>query len=224
MAKTIIAPLIATRRARRQLLIWAIVAAVLLIAFWFSPWRVWVTDATVIRDRIQHLGAFGPVVVIVYHILQVIFAPIPGQALDIANGYVFGWSGVIVSMIGLGLGSLIALWIARQFGRRIVRRFIGEPSMTLLDGYLAKSVPALWFLLLLPGTPDDIICYALGLSTVRFWRAWTMVLLGRAPGVIIAVGLGATGREISLLVFILAMGVISVAVWSMLQWWKKRRA
>lgn len=222
MAIIIESPLITKRRERRRLLVVGIMIIATLVVFWFSPWRVWLTDATVIRDRIQDLGAFGPVVVIAYHILQVIFAPIPGQALDIANGYVFGWNGIVVSLVGISLGSIMAIWLARRFGRNLVRRLIGEPSMRLLDGFLAKSVPALWILLLLPGTPDDVICYALGLSAVRLRRAVVMVILGRAPGVILAVGLGATGREISPLVFLVAMGVISVIAWWLVRWWGKR--
>lgn len=210
---------ITRRRAKRHLVTVAVLILSVSLVVWFSPLRAWFNDVDFLRERVKSLGAWGPVIVILYHIAQVVFAPIPGQALDIVNGYVFGWPGIAVSLIGISLGSILAIWLARRFGRHLVQRLIGETSMIVLDSLLKKSIPVLWFLLLLPGTPDDIICFALGLSTVRFRRAVVMVILGRAPGVIFAVALGATGQRISPMVFLLAMGAVSIIAW----WFVQRR-
>lgn len=219
MSKTVIESEAIRRRRRKQR--WALMAiatTAVILGVWFSPLRAWFTDVDFLRERVRSLGAFGPVAVILYHILQVVIAPIPGQALDMVNGYVFGWWGLLISMIGIGLGSILAIWLGRRFGRDLVRHLIGQPSMQLLEIFLSKSLPVLWLLLLLPGTPDDIICYALGLSTVSFRRAVATVMLGRAPGVALAVGLGATGSRIPPVVFIILMGAVSL-----IAWWLNRR-
>lgn len=215
----IISTAISKKRAQRQLIFMLAAVVIALVIVWFSPLRPWFEDVDFLRERVTSFGAWGPIIVIFYHMLQVVFAPIPGQALDIVNGYVFGWPGIAVSLIGISLGSVLAIWLARSFGRNLVRRLVGEPSMGILDTLLKKTVPVLWFLLLLPGTPDDLICFALGLTTIRLRRAVAMVILGRAPGVIFAVALGATGQKISPLVFLLAMGMVSIIAW----WFVQRR-
>lgn len=219
----IVSPEIAKKNARRRLIVIGMIIIATSLVAWYSPLRSWFNDVDFLRERVKSFGAWGPVIVILYHIVQVVIAPVPGQALDIVNGYVFGWPGIAASLIGISFGSILAIWLARRFGRHLVQRLIGETSMVVLDSLLKKSLPVLWLLLLLPGTPDDIICFALGLTTVRLRRAVAMVVLGRAPGVILAVALGVTGQKISPMVFLLAMGAVSVVVWWFIQRRQRRR-
>ncbi len=193
------------------------------VVLWFSPARPLFTDPEKLRDMIHGLGPWAPVLIILYQAAQVVAAPIPGQAVDIANGYVFGWWGVAVSMAGIMLGSAIAVVLARKFGRPFLRKLLGEPTADLIDNYLHRGRAVLWFLLLMPGTPDDLICFAYGLSRMPIRQAIVTILIGRAPGILLAVGLGATGSGISPLVFMIGAALVSlVAWWCIRRWWPER--
>ena len=67
-------------------------------------------------------------------VLQVLFAPIPGQAVALAGGFVFGfWKGWALTTLGLALGSLLAMLLARLLGERFVRRLVPDGVMKRFD-------------------------------------------------------------------------------------------
>lgn len=56
--------------------------------------------------------------------LQVIFAIIPGEPLEIGAGYAFGaLEGTVLCVIGGLLGSLVVFAFVRTFGVRVVELF-----------------------------------------------------------------------------------------------------
>lgn len=204
-----------------------IVVGVLLgtLLFLFSPTiRELATNPELLRSRIQSFGVWAPIVIICYHVLQVVFAPIPGQAVDVANGYIFGpWLGPCISLIGIGLGSLVAIWLARKFGRTFVRRLLGRKAIDIIDRYSGhRSLKYFFILFLLPGMPDDILCFGLGLTSVSIRRGVFTAMVGRTPGVVGAVLLGATGRTLSLAQF-LVLVVLVAAVWGGVVWYFRKR-
>jgi uncharacterized membrane protein YdjX (TVP38/TMEM64 family) len=202
-------------------------AGILLVALVFvvvgvmaSPLRDVFTSPERLHRIVHAYGPLGPVVMIGIHILQVVVAPIPGQAVDLANGYLFGWwLGAAVSLIGISLGSLIAIGLARRFGRPLVKLLITPKGMEKIRPYIRQRSQWVFFILfLLPGTPDDILCFAIGLTSIPIGRAIAIVLLGRAPGVLAGVLVGATGRGLNIVEF----SVIAAAVSVLLGWliWK----
>lgn len=202
-----------------------IIGLILLAGFvtlWLSPARPLLTDPEKLQDTIHDLGSWAPLIIIAYQAIQVVLAPIPGQALDIANGYVFGWWGIAVSLTGVMIGSAIAVILARKYGRPFLRQLLGDPTADLVDNYLHQGRAVLWFLLLVPGTPDDLICFAYGLSRMPIRQAIPTILIGRAPGIILAVGLGATGSGVSPLVFMIGAAMVSLVAWWIVRRWAPR--
>ena len=66
-------------------------------------------------------GPWGPAILIGLIILQTIVAPIPGQALGLAAGYLYGfWGGLLYGWLGTVIGSVLAICIARFAGRPLV--------------------------------------------------------------------------------------------------------
>ena len=58
-------------------------------------------------------------------ILQVIFAPVPGEATGFIGGYLFGvLEGFLYSSLALAIGSWINFSIGRFLGVRYVRKMI----------------------------------------------------------------------------------------------------
>lgn len=165
-----------------------------------------------LRQTVRALGPWGPIAVTVYHIVQVVVAPVPGQVVDFADGYLFGsfW-GSVYSVTGVAIGTLLAAYLARRYGRPLVVRFIGKRSMATVDRYLGESRLWVFFVLfLLPATPDDLLCFALGLSPIPLSRGVPVAVVARIPGVVASVFVGATGSKLSPLPFMLLTAAVTV--------------
>lgn len=129
------------------------------------------------REQLLHflesLGPWASGVFVLLQASQVVAAPIPGEATGLLGGFLFGpWLGVLLSTIGLTLGSYIAFALGRYLGRPVVERFVA-PSTTERFDYLLhhKGAFLVFLLFLIPGFPKDALCYLLGLghlSTMEF--------------------------------------------------------
>ena len=140
-------------------------------------------NGEVIKEIIIDSGKFGPIILIVGTIAEVIFAPIPGQIFGFLGGYVYGiLKGTLYSMIGLVIGSLIIFAFARFLGRPFIEKIIGHNKIEKFDNMISnKGEIALFLLYLLPAFPDDIISYIAGLSNIKIRRLIVIAILGRFP-------------------------------------------
>jgi uncharacterized membrane protein YdjX (TVP38/TMEM64 family) len=140
------------------------------------------------RDRFSALisssGIFAPLVFITLQVLQVIFAPVPGEATGFIGGYIFGaGKGFLFSTIGLSLGSLINLLIGRYLGKRFIRRLIPLHYLRRFDSFLRhQGVIVIFILFVLPGFPKDYLCLFLGLSNLPIKLLLLLATVGRLPG------------------------------------------
>ena len=127
--------------------------------------------------------------------LQVLIAPIPMQVFGLASGYIFGafW-GTVYSMAGLTIGSFVAIWLTRIFGRRLVERFVKPETLGQFDHLAEKGgLPVFFLIFLLPALPDDAICFIAGLTALPIWALVLVAFLGRLPGL---VALALTGEHL----------------------------
>ena len=162
------------------------------VGFWFriSIWekitdlyRLF-SDREQIRLLISSFGASAPPVFILIQILQVIFAPVPGEATGFIGGYLFGaLPGFIYSSIGLTAGSWLNFLIGRFLGERYVRKRIPLHKFQKIDRLVKRQgVIILFILFLFPGFPKDYLCLALGLSTLPTKIFILLAGVGRMPG------------------------------------------
>jgi len=101
--------------------------------------------------------------------LQVVAAPVPGEATGFVGGMLFGTlGGVLYSTIGLTIGSWIAFLLARLAGRPLVERVVNPATIKQYDYVMKHKGLFLAFLMfLIPGFPKDFLCYLLGLGHMR---------------------------------------------------------
>jgi uncharacterized membrane protein YdjX (TVP38/TMEM64 family) len=122
------------------------------------------------RTKVIHfINSFHPfdeAAFIVLQILQVIAAPIPGEATGLIGGYLYGpVLGTIYSTIGLTVGSWVAFMLARIFGMPLVEKVVKPEVITKYDHFLEHQGVFVSFLLfLIPGFPKDYLCYIMGVS------------------------------------------------------------
>ena len=124
-----------------------------------------------LQTAIAEAGLWGPLLYIGIKALTFTFAPLSAGPIQFASGILFGIiPGTIYSLLGESIGGAINVIIARVFGRRIVRRFVGAAAMKRVDGFYErhlndwKSLLAARILLF---SVYDFLSYAVGFSQIR---------------------------------------------------------
>jgi uncharacterized membrane protein YdjX (TVP38/TMEM64 family) len=185
------------RRRRSWLLVALGTAFAITIGAVLWIWREPIWALLGDRERLQawvaRLGPWGPLATIGLNIAQVILAPIPGQFVGVMNGYLYGIAtGTLYSMIGLIIGTAIAMALGRRFGRPLVERLVTEDQLTRWDNITANQGPWFFFLVFLfPFVPDDVTSFLIGLSPLSIPRMLILTTLGRLPGVFVSCWVGA---------------------------------
>ncbi len=135
---------------------------------------------------IRSYHPYDGLVFIILQILQVVFAPIPGEFTGIIGGYIFGpFLGTFYSTIGLTIGSWLAFVIARIFGLPLVEWAVRPEVIRKYDSLMQhKGAPLSFILFLIPGFPKDCLCYILGLSHMKIWTFVAVSTIGRLLGTV----------------------------------------
>jgi len=152
-----------------------------------------------IVDVVNRHGGLGPLIIIALQVAQTVLAPIPGHIVGAVGGYLFGlWLGTLYSMAGTLIGSLIILILVRRFGRPLVERFVSPDLLSRLDHY-SRQRGSLFLLVafLSPPIPSDMACLAAGLTDLPIPWIMVLVAIGRLPGVVMSVAVGAYALQIS---------------------------
>jgi uncharacterized membrane protein YdjX (TVP38/TMEM64 family) len=133
---------------------------------------------------IHSLGAWGFVGFILLQVVQVVAAPIPGEATGVLGGYLYGpVVGVVLSTIGLTVGSFFAFSLSRYFGLPLTEKFVDAKTMERFDYLLHhKGVFLIFLLFLIPGFPKDYLCYILGLGHLTTLEFLAIATTGRLLG------------------------------------------
>ncbi len=144
--------------------------------FFFEPKRL--------KMFVVSFGPFASVMFVLVQSAQVVFAPVPGEITGFVGGLLFGnVKGVILSTIGLTLGSLLAFSITRIFGMKLVEKIVKKEYIDKFNDFVThKGLNITFILFLLPGFPKDSLCYLLGLSHIRLADFIFMNVFGRLPG------------------------------------------
>ena len=199
---------------RLAVMIVVLIVAAAAILYWREPLWTAFGDRDTIQDWVGALGAWGPLVTVALNALQVVLAPVPGYVIGLANGYLFGVGlGTLYSLLGLLIGSAIAMSLGRCFGRPLVERLVSPDSLDRWDQVAVRRGPIFFFLIfLVPGLPDDIVSFVVGLSTLPIPRMIALGLLGRLPGVFVSSWIGANAASIPPWAWIpLVAGVAGIA-------------
>ena len=145
------------------------------------------TDREAVKNFITSFGMAAPLVFMAIQILQVIFAPIPGEMTGFIGGYLFGVAkGFLLSSLALTVGSWLNFSIGRFLGRRYVRKLIPGDVLERFDRVLKhQGVIVSFILFIIPGFPKDYLCLFLGFSTIPFKIFIILAAIGRLPGTLL---------------------------------------
>ncbi|MBC6679179.1 TVP38/TMEM64 family protein [Zhenpiania hominis] len=160
----------------------------------------------------EHYHAESILVYIGAQILQIIICVIPGQWLQFAAGYMYGfWLGFLYSIIGAAIGSVVTYYLAKLLGRDAMHLIFGEARINEFIHKLnsKKAIVIVFLIFLIPGVPKDLCNYAAGISEMKLKPFLTVSLVGRSPGMM---GSLLIGRQIEAGNYTGAIVVAAVAV------------
>ena len=176
-----------------------IVFSVLVCWFIGRPMLHFVSDPENFRSWIDSKGFFGQLIFIGMVALQVVFAVIPGEPLEIGAGYAFGaLEGTVLCIIGGFVGSMIIFAFVRTFGIRVVELFFPIEKINNLRFLKnSKNFEVVAFLIfMIPGTPKDIIVYFLGVTKIKTTHFAIITSVARLPSVVTStIGGNALGMQ-----------------------------
>jgi uncharacterized membrane protein YdjX (TVP38/TMEM64 family) len=170
-------------------------------------------DQERVRAWIEGFGVWGPLALIGMIVVQTVLSVSPVSLLAIVGAYVFGfWQGVLYAFIGLTIGSSLCMILGRRFGRPLVDRLIDPQSIATFDRFTEKRGPIFFFIIfVMPWVPDDLACYAIGLSRLSLKLMIPLAAVGRMPSVIVQCWLTAYATVLppAVIVGVIAGGVLS---------------
>ena len=216
--------------------------ALFLYVFWnnISPWMVewydFLSSKEKVRTWLMSFGSASPLVFIIIQSLQVVFAPIPGEATGFLGGFLFGIPmGFLYSSVGLTLGSIIAFLLGRWLEIHFVEKVVQKKTLEKFDFIIERQGVLIAFLLfLIPGFPKDYLCFILGLSKMPFRVFLIINIIGRMPGTFLLTLQGANVYKGNYVSFYTLLGIFLLAGLLMLiyketfyRWlrrWSKKKA
>ncbi len=122
---------------------------------------------------------------IAVQVLQIVICIIPGQWLQFAAGYMYGfWLGYLWSLAGAFIGTVITYYLAKLLGHDVMHLIFSEDKIrSMLKKLNSKKAVILVFLIyLIPGVPKDLCSYVAGLSEMKLKPFLIISLIGRSPG------------------------------------------
>ena len=165
---------------------------------------------------VDGLGFGGWLVTLGIQLLQIFIAFIPGEAIEIMLGYVWGpWLGTLTCFIGIFIGTFVIFLLVRKYGLNFVKKIVGEDDLTKYKFLNDKNRVELtvFILFFIPGTPKDPLTYIVPIAPIHPIKYLLISTLARFPSVITSTILGDKIADkdygMAILVFVLT-AIISV--------------
>ena len=201
---------------RTQKLVLVIVPTLLALWLLREPLVIawtWISDRDAMIALAKSTGAWGPSIIASLLILQTFLAIIPGQALMVACGYLYGFAGgTLLAWASLVIGGQAAFLLARRFGRSFAERWVSKDVLTRWDKAAEKQGVGFFAIsLILPIFPNDAMCYVAGLGTISARRFLLASMLGRGVTCALTAYIGAYGSETSPVVWAVGVSLFLLA-------------
>ena len=177
-------------------------------------WLSYFTSRAKALALLNYFHPYDEIVFIFFQMLQVVFAPIPGEATGLIGGFLYGpVLGTLYSTIGLTAGSWLAFFLARMFGLPFVEKAV-NPELVRKYDYVMEHQGALisFVLFLIPGVPKDYLCYIMGLSHMTTGTFLVISTVGRFFGTVLLSVCGSYARQHQFIGLFVALGISGVCV------------
>ena len=193
-----------TKGQQKRNWLWAAAILALLVFLLLFLWRTdFFSSVRSLEDMRAYIRQFSPFSYGIFFLVQlasVILAPIPSNVTSLAGAALFGTLPAFLLTYGaVFVGSVAVFRLVRSLGRPFVERFVQRESMEKYMALIERKQDAFFAVaFLLPGFPDDILCFLAGLTDMPFRRFAFMVLLFRHWGLLVSCAVGGSALQLPL--------------------------
>lgn len=184
-------------------------------------------DVDLARGYILGFGIWAPVVSFLLMVLQSLAAPLPAFIITFANAGLFGWvKGAILSWSSAMAGAALCFYVAKFLGRGVVEKLTSRTALEKVDEFFKQyGNYAILIARLLPFISFDIVSYAAGLTSMRFWPFFIATGIGQLPATIIYSYIGGmlTGTTKTFVFGLLMLFALSILLVLIKQIWKDKK-
>ena len=165
-----------------------------------------------VRASLSEFGWRGYITFGILSMLQVVFAFLPAEPVQVVCGVSFGfWIGCVICTVGVIFGNTIIYVLYKIYGDKLADFF---QENTELDFDRARRSPKIiliiFILYFLPAIPYGMICLFASSLDMKYPKYIIITTLGAIPSVMIGVGLGHMAIATSWLISILVFAVLVV--------------
>jgi uncharacterized membrane protein YdjX (TVP38/TMEM64 family) len=137
-----------------------------------------------LRESVASAGWYAIALVITLKATTIVVAPLGGTIIYPIAGAVFGfWPGLALTLFGDAIGSTIAFFLSRIFGKSILKFFTAESQAGTIDQVLAMldnkrkfAEARVYFAGFM-----DLFAYASGLTRIPYWYFIIVHMAVHAP-------------------------------------------
>lgn len=141
----------------------------------------------VVEEFMASCGPYAALVSALLMVFQSLMAPLPAFLITFANASLFGWwQGAILSWSSAMAGAALCFWLSRLLGREFVEKFTSKAGLAQIDQFFEKyGRQSVLIARLLPFMSFDVVSYAAGLTSMKFWPFFLATGLGQLPATIV---------------------------------------
>lgn len=172
------------------------------------------SNGEAVRTWVDAQGVLAPTAMAALVVAQIVVAILPGEPVELAAGYLFGFfEGTVICLIGGLIGTLGVTALVKAFGMRAARTFFSQEKLEGISWLRDSKRFELTMLIvfLIPGTPKDVLTYAAGLTACPWWRIAAIGTVGRIPSIVtstLAAGFASEGSWTAAGITLIATGII----------------
>ena len=207
------------------------IAAMALVVVLVEPLRDSVSalvqgDHDEVRNQIDELGFWGPVLILGLSILHAIVF-YPAEIVDAAAGFAYGFfPALALVMVGWMLNGLVCWAIGQSIARPLLDRWFGEERFERIEGSIERGGATLLIAMrLIPILPFSIVSYAAGAARVPLGRFLWTTAVGYLPITALSVYFGTRLEDVSLTdPLVIGSGLALLALLAGGHWVMRRQA
>lgn len=228
LRETTIHQAFAEKVAQKAVIIFVVITITILLIIALR--KIGVFDPVKLKGFIESTGAYGPLVLIGIILVGSISLTIPATPAIILAGILYGpLLGGLYAYIGILLAASVAFFISRYF-RDHITKFIGTHAEVLVKFQEKYVAYVIFFMRAIPFFHFELVSYAAGLTSVRYWA----YILATGLGVLIPTTLFTTTGSailegngilpiVSVVFMILLVFIVPIAIDHYNPWgWKEK--
>ena len=140
-------------------------------------------------DEVRGNGFVGVLMLLGLQFLQIVVAFIPGEAVQVAAGALYGpWLGALLVLVGCVFSSAFVFMLVSKLGAPFVHAMVPAKYIDKLSAFeqSSKFDTIVFILFLIPGMPKDVFTYIVPLTKMPLGKFLVITNVGRIPGVILS--------------------------------------